>query len=92
MAIDYSVVQTPIGGPFDHGPANDPNVKIGQIYFCHAGYFIVSGVSGGFATICYSGSNEHKIVLRNTFADNIAAEIIKLVEDEVELAKALLSF
>jgi hypothetical protein len=82
----------PLGDSRDCGTPNDPNVKVGQIYIYSAGYFKVTSVSGGFASIRYSGSNKDDMVLRNTFASNIAEKHIRLIESEAELAHALLLF
>jgi hypothetical protein len=81
-----------IGDPRDWDPSlrNDLSVKVGQIYQNSDGYFEVTAVSGGFANIYQYGSNTNRMVLRNTFAANMSEGIIRLVTDEVEIAKAML--
>jgi hypothetical protein len=71
--------------------ANDPNVKVGQVYKHVIGYFKVTSVFGGFASILFD-SGEQKEILRNMFQSNINEGTIMLVTDEIELAKALLLF
>ena len=74
----------------ESGSINDPNVKVGQIYECSKGYFRITAVSGGFASIQYNGSVNHDLVLRNTFRDNIKEGSIRLLKNEIEFAEVLL--
>jgi hypothetical protein len=87
-----AIMMPPIGDPrdWDLGVQNDPNVQKGQIYENSDGYFEVTEVSGGWANIYQYGTNTTRMVLRNTFATNIAEGVIRLVTDEVEIAKAML--
>jgi hypothetical protein len=76
-----------IGGVFDLGEPNDPNVKVGQVYQQASGYyFIVEFVSGGFALTSCMGVKRD--VLRNMFKANLADGSIRLVIDESEIAIA----
>ena len=70
---------------------NDPNVKVGQVYQYYNGYFKVDAVSGGFANVIHN-NGEKQMVLRNQFQANIGEGTIRLVTDEIELAKVLLLF
>jgi hypothetical protein len=82
----------PIGDPRDLDPSltNDPSVKIGQIYENSDGYFEVLMVSGSWTSIFQYGSNTPRMVLRNGFAAGLIDGTIRLVTDEVEIAKAML--
>jgi hypothetical protein len=92
MAFYGMPINAPIGNPDDLDPRlfNDPNVKVGQIYHNSDGYFEVTVVSGGFAVIYQYANNTSRTVLRNTFATNMTEGYIRLVTDEVEIAKAML--